>query len=97
MGAAGAVGSGYPAAGTGRGRSAADGGGRALTGERIWLLELEWGKLAAAEGSLLWSSLLHLSLSLGPLFSFYFFDREFNFLYFLLIIFPKSTAYRERE
>jgi len=98
-GGAGAVGSGYPAAGTGRGRSAAGGGGRALTGERIWLLELEGGQLAAAEGSLLWSSLLHLSLSLslGPLFSFYFFDREFNFLYFLLIIFPKSTAYREWE
>jgi len=97
MGAAGAVGSGYPAAGTGRGRSAAGGGGKALTGERIWLLELEWGQLAAAEGSLLWSSLLHLSLSLASFFHFIFLIESSIFLYFLLIIFPKSTAYRERE
>jgi len=91
MGAAGAVGSGYPAAGTGRGRSAAGGGGRALTGERIWLLELEWGQLAAAEGSLLWSSLLHLSLS-RLFFSFYFFDREFNISLFFAHNFSKVDS-----
>jgi len=38
MGAAGAVGSGYPATGMG----AAGGGGRALAGESIWRMELEW-------------------------------------------------------
>jgi hypothetical protein len=95
MGGAGAVGSGYPAAGTGRGRSAAGGGGRALTGERIWLLELEWGELAAAEGAscgLLFCLCLSLSLSLslsGLFFSFYFLIGSLIFFIFLLIFFSK--------